>query len=278
MHTLSLHDALPIFPNIKNGWNIPMMDMDPILLAIRAATNGNTMDIESVCPKCEEQGEYEINIVTLLNTLSPGDYDSQPQIGDLKFKFRPISYEKMNKINTAQFEIEVALRNLAKLEDSDPIKMQESSAAMKKVTTLSMGLLAESIECITTPTSEVNEHEFILDYLKNCDHKTYDAIRSMIIKLREGTELKPLPVKCVHCSHEFTQKLVLNMISTSVMIKLGRVKGNKMVDMQLSNYKLVDRGTKMLMKNTGITNYEEAKALLLEHGNVRKATEEYKKQ
>ncbi|PBQ30658.1 N-acetylmuramic acid 6-phosphate etherase [Sphingobacteriaceae bacterium] len=72
------------------------------------------------------------------------------------------------------------------------------------------------------------------------------------------------------------QKLALNMISTSVMIKLGRVKGNKMVDMQLSNNKLVDRGTLMLMKNTGITNYEEAKVLLLKHGNVRKATEAYK--
>ncbi|HWY11395.1 MAG TPA: N-acetylmuramic acid 6-phosphate etherase [Bacteroidia bacterium] len=73
------------------------------------------------------------------------------------------------------------------------------------------------------------------------------------------------------------QKLVLNMISTSVMIKLGRVKGNKMVDMQLSNNKLVDRGTKMLMKNTGIDNYETAKELLLKHGSVRKATESYKK-
>lgn len=73
------------------------------------------------------------------------------------------------------------------------------------------------------------------------------------------------------------QKLVLNMISTSVMIKLGRVKGNKMVDMQLSNNKLVDRGTQMLMKNTGISNYDEAKALLLKYGNVRKATESYKK-
>lgn len=72
------------------------------------------------------------------------------------------------------------------------------------------------------------------------------------------------------------QKLVLNMISTSVMIKLGRVKGNKMVDMQLSNNKLVDRGTQMLMKNTGIENYEEAKNLLLKHGSVRKATEAYK--
>jgi len=72
------------------------------------------------------------------------------------------------------------------------------------------------------------------------------------------------------------QKLVLNMISTSVMIKLGRVKGNKMVDMQLSNNKLVDRGTKMVMKNTGIQDYETAKALLLKHGSVRKATENYK--
>ena len=72
------------------------------------------------------------------------------------------------------------------------------------------------------------------------------------------------------------QKLALNMLSTSVMIKLGHVKGNKMVDMQLSNNKLVDRGTQMLMKNTGITNYEEAKALLIKHGSVRKASENLK--
>jgi N-acetylmuramic acid 6-phosphate etherase len=69
------------------------------------------------------------------------------------------------------------------------------------------------------------------------------------------------------------QKLALNMISTAAMIRLGRVKGNKMVDMQLSNNKLVDRGTRMVMKNTGIEDYEKAKALLLEHGSVRKATE-----
>jgi N-acetylmuramic acid 6-phosphate etherase len=69
------------------------------------------------------------------------------------------------------------------------------------------------------------------------------------------------------------QKLALNMISTAAMIKLNRVKGNKMVDMQLTNNKLVDRGTRMVMKNTGIKDYETAKALLLKHGSVRKATE-----
>jgi N-acetylmuramic acid 6-phosphate etherase len=69
------------------------------------------------------------------------------------------------------------------------------------------------------------------------------------------------------------QKLVLNMISTAVMIQIGRVEGNKMVNMQLSNDKLIDRGTKMLMEKTGMNNYEEAKALLVKNGSVKKAME-----
>lgn len=64
------------------------------------------------------------------------------------------------------------------------------------------------------------------------------------------------------------QKLVLNMISTSVMIKLGKVKGNKMVDMQLSNKKLVDRGVKMIMEECDVTG-EEASSLLSKHKSVR---------
>ncbi|HZX60029.1 MAG TPA: N-acetylmuramic acid 6-phosphate etherase [Mucilaginibacter sp.] len=68
------------------------------------------------------------------------------------------------------------------------------------------------------------------------------------------------------------QKLVLNMLSTSVMIQLGRVQGNKMVDMQLSNHKLVDRGTHMVMNYTGLPE-EEAAELLLKYGSVRKAVE-----
>lgn len=66
------------------------------------------------------------------------------------------------------------------------------------------------------------------------------------------------------------QKLVLNMISTALMIKLGRVQGNRMVDMQLSNHKLVDRGTLMVQEKLHI-DYEQAKALLLQYGSVREA-------
>jgi N-acetylmuramic acid 6-phosphate etherase len=72
------------------------------------------------------------------------------------------------------------------------------------------------------------------------------------------------------------QKLVLNMISTTVMIQLGRVEDNKMVNMQLTNIKLVDRGVKMVMEQLKLNNYEEAKDLLLKHGSVKKAVDEIK--
>ncbi|WP_288655818.1 N-acetylmuramic acid 6-phosphate etherase [uncultured Parabacteroides sp.] len=70
------------------------------------------------------------------------------------------------------------------------------------------------------------------------------------------------------------QKMVLNMITTSTMIKLGRVKGNRMVNMQLTNQKLVDRGTRMIMEELRL-DYEQSKNLLLLHGSVRKAIDSY---
>lgn len=71
------------------------------------------------------------------------------------------------------------------------------------------------------------------------------------------------------------QKMILNMITTATMIKLGRVKGNRMVNMQLSNDKLVDRGTRMIIDELGLP-YEEANRLLLQHGSVKNAVDAYR--
>ncbi len=73
------------------------------------------------------------------------------------------------------------------------------------------------------------------------------------------------------------QKMICNMITTSVMIKMGRVKGNKMVNMQLTNAKLVDRGTRMVMDELGL-DYDAAKRLLLMHGSVKTAVDAYREE
>ena len=74
------------------------------------------------------------------------------------------------------------------------------------------------------------------------------------------------------------EKLILNMISTSAMIRMGHVKGSSMVDMQLNNNKLVERGTRMIMEQTGIADHDVAQALLLKYRSVRSAVDNYKKQ
>ena len=125
---------------------------------------------------------------------------------------------------------------------------------------------------------------YVIGALKKCQE---EKIITGCIVCNEGSpvsEVSDYPVEVV-VGPEFVtgstrmksgtaQKLVLNMISTSVMIKLGKVKGNKMVDMQLSNNKLVDRGTKMIMKELGV-NYETAHSLLEKYGSVRNAVNNY---
>ncbi len=70
-----------------------------------------------------------------------------------------------------------------------------------------------------------------------------------------------------------SQKLILNMISTTVMIQLGRIDDNKMVNMQLTNEKLIDRGTKMIMEKLDMEDYDKAKGMLLKYGSVKKAVD-----
>lgn len=126
---------------------------------------------------------------------------------------------------------------------------------------------------------------YVIEALKECNKK---GILTGCITNNVGT---PLATNSIHpieivVGPEFvtgstrmksgtSQKLVLNMLSTSVMIQLGRVKGNRMVDMQLSNNKLVDRGTLMVQNALNIS-YEQANTLLLAEGSVRKAIESQK--
>lgn len=123
---------------------------------------------------------------------------------------------------------------------------------------------------------------YVLGALKKCNENN---ILTGGITCNPGSPLSSIPTYpvVVEVGPEFVtgstrmksgtaQKLVLNMISTSVMIQLGRVKGNKMVDMQLSNNKLLDRGTKMVVKDTGLP-YAKAYDLLQKEGSVRKAVE-----
>ena len=153
-------------------------------------------------------------------------------------------------------------------EDSPKLAMQDLREFKVSSQDIVVGIAASG----TTP--------YVVHGLKNCQTK---GITTACITCNPGSPLAQIanyPIEVI-VGPEFVtgstrmksgtaQKMVLNMISTAVMIKLGRVSDNKMVDMQLSNNKLKDRGTKMLVHALGIS-YEKAKSMLLKHGSVRAA-------
>ena len=125
---------------------------------------------------------------------------------------------------------------------------------------------------------------YVVGALKKCQEKNITTACIVCNSISPLSKVSDFPIEIV-VGPEFVtgstrmksgtaQKLVLNMISTSVMIKLGKVKGNKMVDMHLSNNKLVDRGVKMIMQEIGV-DYETANKLLKKHGSVRNAVDNY---
>jgi hypothetical protein len=196
-------------PDINDPWAINSVDFDAILIAIKAASGGNDMEIESQCESCEEIASYNVNLTGILAQLKSGNYDNELQINELSIKYRPLNYKEMNDAGLAQFEIQKAFVGLDSIEDEEQRKLQ-TQKALSSVTDLTMKVLTNTIEYIKTPESVVDNKEFILDFLKNCDKNVYMTIRDYNAKLKENTEIKPLKIKCIHCGHEYNQPFTLN--------------------------------------------------------------------
>lgn len=197
-------------PAIKNPWAINNIDLDPILVAIRAATHGSIMEIETKCPSCEEESKYDVNLATILGSFKPGDYASPLITGELTIRFRPLNYEEMNKASMIQFEMQKMMQNLLSIEDEDERNMR-SGEALKALNDTYVHMIAATIEYIKVPQGTVMDQEFIVEFLRNCDKKTYDIIKDHSLELRESTANKPLDIKCMNCGHEYKQSISINI-------------------------------------------------------------------
>jgi hypothetical protein len=196
-------------PDIKDPWSINSIDLDAVLIAIKSAAGGDDMSIGSQCPSCTEISDYAVNLVGILSQLKSADYEKELTINDLSIKFRPLSYKEMNEAGTGQMEAQRIFMVLEK-EENEAVRAEKTQDALRFITDVTMRILSQTITHIRTPDAFVEEKEYILDFLKNCDRETYIAIRDYNANLKAQTEIKPLRIKCVHCQHEYEQPFTLN--------------------------------------------------------------------
>jgi hypothetical protein len=196
-------------PDIKDPWSINSIDLDAILIAIRAAAGGDDMSISSECPSCKEVAEYGVNLVGILSQLKSADYEKELTINELSIKFRPLSYKEMNEAGTSQMEAQRIFMMIEK-EENEAIRAEKTQEALRFITEVTMKILSNTVTHIRTPNVFVEEKEYILDFLKNCYIETYIAIRDYNASLKAQTEIKPLKIKCINCQHEYDQQFTLN--------------------------------------------------------------------
>jgi hypothetical protein len=197
-------------PAIKDPWQLNNVDLEAVVVAIRAASFDGTIEVTSKCPACNEDGKYGVDLMKLLAEKEFVDYDQALSIGNLKFQFRPLTYKETNETGLKNFEIQRTLIMIDEMSDDDeakPLKMRET---VEKLNDMMLDVVAQTIASVITPEVTVTDFVFIREFLKECDTKTNTTIKEHSLKLRQANDTKPLKITCVHCQNEYQQDLTLN--------------------------------------------------------------------
>ena len=200
-------------PAIRDPWAIPAMDVDSILVAIRIASYGHNMEMSTTCPHCENEADYGLDLRTILEQIKTPDYSKPVVAGDLQIFFKPMTYKHLNNNNQKQFEEQKLLQVLPDSDMPDTDKMTAMSAALVKITHITIDALSQSVAAVKTPDGLVSEPGFIEEMLKNCDRRLFAQIRDHIINVKSQAEIQPIKLKCSACEKEYQQAVTLDMTS-----------------------------------------------------------------
>jgi hypothetical protein len=198
-------------PAIKNAWHMPNIDLSPVLIAIRIASYGHDMSLNTTCPACKHDEEYSLDLRTMLDQIRSPNFVETLNYGDLEIVFKPVSYEQQNQISIAQFEQQKILSILPTSDLPEEEKMARLTQSLKIITDLTINIVGQSITAIKTVNAAVTDSAQIEEFLRNCEGKIYNQIRDHVISLRQQSEIPPLNIKCTECEHEYSQPVDLDI-------------------------------------------------------------------
>jgi hypothetical protein len=180
-------------PNIKNAWDVPTIDLDAILIAIRLATYGDRMPFNHKIPIIDEEIEYELDLRILLDTLQNNHWIEQIAVGpELIIFVKPLTYKHMTQTSLKSFETQRIFNVVNDEKIPDEEKMKMFNASFSNLTKLTVELMAESIYMIKTVEEDVTDKKFIQEFVANTDKEIFDVVQNHLKQLKEHNDIKPL--------------------------------------------------------------------------------------
>jgi hypothetical protein len=179
-------------PNIKDAWQMPSIDLDAALIAIRLATYGEKMTLTVKTPVTGEEKSMDVDLRMLLDQFSNLDYNSRVELADMVINLRPLTYREFTKGAIKTFE-EQRIFNLVNDERvSDEDKLQAFTNSFTKLTQLTVDMISKGISNIELGDEVVTNRQHIEDFIKNADKSFFSAITKHLEEEKKKFTLKPL--------------------------------------------------------------------------------------
>jgi len=182
------------FPNVKNAWVCPNIDLDTLLVALRIATYGEMMDISHIVPNTKEEVSHTIDLRLILDQLGSADnwQDTVELADNLICKVRPLTYTHISKNSMRTFEAQRMIQLLIKEDIPEERRIELLNQSVNTLSEIAFELVAESVDSIQTEDTVVEDREFIEEFLQNADKGIFDKIEKHLNEMKNLISIKPL--------------------------------------------------------------------------------------
>jgi hypothetical protein len=182
-------------PNIKNAWHVPNIDLDMILLAMRLATYGELM-VTPVKVNDDVEFDYQVDLRIVMDALT-GQISWDPIVpvnDEMTVYVKPLNYRQMTKTALQTFETQKIIQavNDEKLSEDDRLQVFKDS--FKKLSDVTVGMVADSIYRIDTAMGSTDNPEFIREFIENADKDVFNVVQKHIERYKEQNTIKPIVV------------------------------------------------------------------------------------
>lgn len=181
-------------PNIKNAWEMPTIDLDAILVAIRIATYGEQLEITSRVPKIGDERTYTTDLRKILNKLVTVEYNDTVKLHDMIVKIKPLSYKEFSSTTIKTFEEQRIFRLVNNDQIPDEQKLAKFNESFKKLTEITVNTINYCIHKIIVDDTEVSDRQHIKEFVDNAEKNFFSFITEHLNEEKRKFQIEPMKI------------------------------------------------------------------------------------
>lgn len=187
-------------PDIKNPEEMPSCDVDPIMIAIRAASNKN-IEVKSICPSCNKEHEYEVDVTRILATTQKIPEDNIVELDNVKIHCRPYTLRSQIKANIQKFnQIRLEMIINKNVEITEEKRLELFNKIIEETTELTFEIVSDNIVKVELGDAVVEEKQYIKEWVENMEKETYFKIIEKVKSISDNNMNNEIEVMCGDCN------------------------------------------------------------------------------